>query len=221
MAGKSTAKKKVGRKAARTKTAGTKTARSKTGAGRAEATPAAAIARLERQLAAARRRIAELEAGVETDALTGVLNRRGFSRALRRAIAYARRYRVGAALVYLDVDHLKPINDRYGHAAGDAALRQIAGRLAGQVRVSDLIGRLGGDEFVVLMWNLTAAAAAHKAQLLEDDIALTGVEHRGARIALAVSAGATMLESDDDPERALERADRAMYARKQMRAVCG
>lgn len=211
MAGKPTAKKKkvgsrkTGRKAARTKTA----------TGGAAIAPADAIARLERQLAAARRRIAELEAGVETDALTGVLNRRGFLRALRRAIAYVKRYGATAALVYLDVDQLKPINDRYGHAAGDAALRQIAGLLAGHVRVSDLIGRLGGDEFAVLMWNLSAAVAESKARLLEKEIAQGGVVYRGESIALAVSAGVAMLEPADDPDGVLERADRAMYARKQ------
>ena len=84
---------------------------------------AAEVARLEAELAAMRARVAELETHAESDPLTGVMNRRGFERELTRAGAYVRRYGGNAALVYLDLDGFKPVNDRHGHAAGDAVLR--------------------------------------------------------------------------------------------------
>src|SRR4051812_31249653 len=82
-----------------------------------------ALERLRKQLSAARRTIAELKQRADTDSLLDILNRRGFERELRRSIAYVKRYRATAAVVFLDVDRLKPINDRHGHAAGDAVLR--------------------------------------------------------------------------------------------------
>jgi GGDEF domain-containing protein len=104
-----------------------------------------AIRRLKSQLAAAQTRIADLEASADTDFLLGVLNRRGFERELRRSVAYIRRYHASGALFVLDVDRLKPINDAFGHAAGDAVLKAVVAALSGHVRASDLYGRLGGD----------------------------------------------------------------------------
>jgi hypothetical protein len=113
---------------------------------------AAEVARLEAELAAMRARVAELETHAERDPLTDVMNRRGFERELRRADAYVRRYGGNAALVYLDLDGFKPVNDRHGHAAGDAVLRAVAAALVAAVRVSDTVARIGGDEFAVLLW---------------------------------------------------------------------
>ena len=116
---------------------------------------AAEVERLELELAAARSEIVALAAHVDTDPLTGVLNRRGFERELKRALAYLKRYDTSAALLFVDLDRFKAINDSHGHAAGDAVLRAVAMVIARQVRASDLVARLGGDEFVVLLWNLT------------------------------------------------------------------
>src|SRR6266581_720446 len=107
----------------------------------------ATIRRLKRELAQAVTQIEELQASAETDFLLGIFNRRGFERELDRAIAYIKRYHAGGALVVLDVDRLKPINDVFGHAAGDQVLKAIIATLAHQVRASDVVGRLGGDEF--------------------------------------------------------------------------
>ena len=126
---------------------------------------AAEVERLELELAAARSEIVALAARADIDPLTEVLNRRGFERELKRALAYLKRYDTSAALLYVDLDRFKAINDRHGHAAGDAVLKAVAMVIARQVRASDLVARLGGDEFVVLLWNLTAANAQAKAEV--------------------------------------------------------
>src|ERR1700693_3175766 len=129
-----------------------------------------AIRRLKVQLAEARARIEGLQASADTDFLLEIPNRRGFERELNRAIAYIKRYHGSGALIMLDVDRLKPINDTFGHAAGDQVLRAIVAVLGRQIRSSDVIGRLGGDEFALLLWNLTEADAHAKAAMLEKDI---------------------------------------------------
>ncbi len=112
------------------------------------------IAKLTKRLAQAQRHIARLEAHADTDFLLDIPNRRGFERELNRSIAYVKRYRASAALLIVDVDRLKPINDGHGHAAGDHVLKTIVGVLSQSIRESDMIARLGGDEFGILLWNL-------------------------------------------------------------------
>ena len=102
---------------------------------------AAEVDALKADLAAAQGRVAELETRVDEDPLTGLLNRRGFERALERALAYVRRYGATAALVYIDLDRFKPINDRHGHAAGDWVLGRVARLVGAHVRASDVVGK--------------------------------------------------------------------------------
>lgn len=102
------------------------------------------IRRLEAQLAEAQAKIAELRASAETDFLLDILNRRGFAHELTRAVAFIARYGATGALIVLDVDRLKPINDAFGHAAGDAVLKAVVGVPRRHARASDVIGRLGG-----------------------------------------------------------------------------
>ncbi len=141
---------------------------------------AAEVERLERELAAARLQMTALEARADIDPLTDVLNRRGFERELKRSLAYVKRHGTGAALVYVDLDDFKSVNDRHGHAAGDAVLKAVAMVLVRHVRASDLVARLGGDEFAVLLWNLDEANAQTKALALEAAIARTTAMHAGA-----------------------------------------
>jgi diguanylate cyclase (GGDEF)-like protein len=178
---------------------------------------AAEVERLELELAAAQSRMLALEARAEIDALTELVNRRGFERELKRALAYVKRYGVSAGLIYLDLDAFKPINDRHGHAAGDAVLKAAAMVLARQVRSSDLVARIGGDEFVVLLWHIDEPDADAKARALESAIARMTATYGDARLSIGVSAGAAMLLPLDTPASVLERADRAMYARKSAR----
>jgi diguanylate cyclase (GGDEF)-like protein len=177
----------------------------------------ATIRRLKAQLARAQARIEELQATAETDFLLDIPNRRGFERELTRAIAYIKRYRASGALIVLDVDRLKPINDSFGHAAGDQVLKAIVATVAGQVRASDVIGRLGGDEFAVLLWNLSKTDARAKAATLEEAIDRLTFVFRGSNVSAGASAGVALLDAHSDADRALDEADRAMYVRKAQR----
>jgi diguanylate cyclase (GGDEF)-like protein len=178
---------------------------------------AAEVERLEQELAAARRQMVVLEARAHTDPLTDILNRRGFERELARSLAYVKRHGTSAALLYIDLDNLKRINDRHGHAAGDAMLKAVVMVLGRHVRASDVVARLGGDEFAVLLWNCSEADAQAKALTLEGAIARTTAAHARATFSASASVGAAALLPLDRPADALDRADRAMYARKAAR----
>lgn len=191
-------------------------------AGRATASAAAKIRRLKAQLAAALAQLDELRASADTDYLLGIANRRGFERELDRALAYIKRYGASGALIMLDVDRLKPVNDTFGHAAGDVVLKAVVEALLGHVRASDLIGRLGGDEFALLLWNLSDADARKKAAALEETVDRLPIRFGTHTVSAGVSAGVAMLSADMDAAEALARADRAMYARKaERRAASG
>jgi diguanylate cyclase (GGDEF)-like protein len=175
---------------------------------------AAEVKWLEAQLAAARAQVVALEAVADLDPLLDILSRRGFERELRRALAFVQRYGNAAALLYIDVDQLKPVNDLYGHAAGDAVLRTVATTLTHNVRASDVVARLGGDEFAVLLWNVGEAKAVAKAAALAAAIAAQPVHYWDTTLEIGVSVGVASLLPTDKPEEALERADQAMYVRK-------
>jgi diguanylate cyclase (GGDEF)-like protein len=173
------------------------------------------VKKLTAELKAAKARIAELERRADTDVLVDALNRRGMERVLRRSIAYVGRYPASAALIYLDVNRLKPLNDRHGHAAGDAVLKAITRALLANVRQSDVVARLSGDEFAVLVWNVSKSDAAAKATSLEDKVERLRIPWRGAPLVTSIAAGFSMVLPADTPQQLLDRADRAMYARKQ------
>ncbi|SMX56018.1 putative diguanylate cyclase (GGDEF) [Bradyrhizobium sp. ORS 285] len=175
------------------------------------------IRRLKAELAAAEARIAELTATAERDFLLDIFNRRGFARELHRSIAFIKRYDATGALVVLDVDRLKPINDTFGHAAGDEVLKAVARVLGEQVRSSDVIGRLGGDEFGVLLWHLSETDARAKAAALEEAIDGLSFTFGDQTVRAGASAGVALLDKRVNPVRALEEADRAMYVRKAQR----
>jgi diguanylate cyclase (GGDEF)-like protein len=175
------------------------------------------VRRLRSELAKALARVEELKASADTDFLLDILNRRGFERELNRSIAFIKRYHAGGALVVLDVDRLKPINDEFGHAAGDQVLKAIVAALLREVRTSDVVGRLGGDEFAVLLWNLSETDARAKAVALEQTIDALSFEFRGRSVTSGASAGVAVLDVHSDPRTALEEADSAMYVRKAQR----
>jgi diguanylate cyclase (GGDEF)-like protein len=175
------------------------------------------IRRLRTQLARALKRIDELQASADTDFLLDIPNRRGFERELHRSVGYIKRYHASGALIVLDVDRLKPINDAFGHAAGDQVLKAIVAVLLRHVRSSDLIGRLGGDEFALLLWNLSETDAKAKAASLEQAVDRLTFVFRGRNVTAGASAGVAILGLHAEAGKALEEADRAMYVRKAQR----
>jgi diguanylate cyclase (GGDEF)-like protein len=192
-------------------------ARSKSSVPAASADPKLTIRRLRAQLARAQARIGELEAAADQDFLLDIPNRRGFERELNRSIAYIKRYHASGALIVLDVDRLKPINDAYGHAAGDEVLKAIVAVLLRHVRSSDVIGRLGGDEFALLLWNLSETDARAKAASLEEAVDGLSFVFQGRKISAGASAGVAILGVHAEVSKALEEADSAMYVRKAQR----
>lgn len=159
---------------------------------------------------------AELQRLARHDPLTGVANRYYFVERLEQALARSRRSGHPVALLYLDIDHFKRINDTLGHAAGDAVLREFAQRLREGVRDVDLAARLGGDEFVVVLEEAGApeAAQAVAEKLLgrmEAPIPIEGMTpvRVGTSIGIAISG-----HDADDVESLLNKADSALYEAK-------
>jgi diguanylate cyclase (GGDEF)-like protein len=114
----------------------------------------------------------------------------------------------------LDIDRLKPVNDTFGHAAGDAVLKAVVEVLLRHVRASDLLARLGGDEFVLLLWNLSETAALAKAAALEAAVDRLRFDFAGRPATVGISAGVALVAPGSDAGVALAQADAAMYARK-------
>jgi diguanylate cyclase (GGDEF)-like protein len=181
-------------------------------------TMAAELERLRQELAALQERLAQAEALADADVLTPSLNRRAFLRALQRAIATAQRHEIPAAVVYFDLDGFKGVNDRFGHAAGDAALKAVAERLGRHVREEDVVARLGGDEFAVLLMHADRDAAVAKAQALQAAIEGEPVLYGAAALSLRITFGVRQLGGADEAEYVLAEADAAMYLRKPSRA---
>ena len=179
-----------------------------------EASLLAEIERLKRELAVARARIGELEARADIDPLLDVLNRRGFERELKRALAHTKRYGTQAALMFVDLDNFKSVNDRHGHGTGDALLKAVTREITRHVRASDVVGRLGGDEFGVLLWRVDEAQAVTKARELEGLLARVSVMHGQVHVQVGASVGAALLRADVTPAEIITAADRAMYGRK-------
>ncbi|MGZ3276177.1 MAG: GGDEF domain-containing protein [Caulobacteraceae bacterium] len=171
------------------------------------------IEALREELGAMGRRLAEAERLADHDVLTPLLNRRAFVRELQRAIALTRRYDTPASVIYFDLDDFKGVNDRYGHAAGDAVLVAVAERLLDHVREADAVGRIGGDEFAVLLQHADLAAAQAKAAALAEAVSAHAVDVAGG-LRVSLTWGARQIGAVDSAEQALSEADAAMYLRK-------
>jgi diguanylate cyclase (GGDEF)-like protein len=172
---------------------------------------------LRLELKAMAERLAEAERLADHDVLTPLLNRRAFVRELQRAIALTRRHQTPASVIYFDLDDFKLINDRYGHAAGDAALVAVAERLTAEVRAADAVGRIGGDEFAILLQHADLQAASAKAVSLATAVSGAPIVFGGRDIAVTVTFGVRQIGAVDSAEEALSEADAAMYLRKPTR----
>jgi len=172
------------------------------------------VARLRDELRMTKRRISDLEELADTDALLPVANRRAFVRELSRMMSYAERYGTPHSLIYFDLNGMKAINDRHGHAAGDAALIHVSDVLNDSTRETDVVGRLGGDEFGVLLAQAGEATAREKAEALAEQISTEGVPWNGETLSLSVAFGVHPIRAGQDVDDAIQAADRAMYAHK-------
>jgi diguanylate cyclase (GGDEF)-like protein/PAS domain S-box-containing protein len=157
-----------------------------------------------------------MRAEADTDELTGLANRRALQRMLRAALARAAAHGLSVGVLMLDLDGFKAVNDRFGHAAGDATLRDVAARLRRCVRERDLVARAGGDEFVVVLPDLTHSDhAAHDAARRIEAAFAEPLELDGEQASLRAAVGVACHPGDgDDLDSLLAAADRAMYARK-------
>jgi two-component system cell cycle response regulator len=157
-----------------------------------------------------------------TDPLTGLANRRQLLDAMNRAIATAVRTDSSPALMQLDLDELKPLNDRFGHAGGDAVLVETSRRLTGALRGPDLVSRVGGDEFVVLLADSGKVAAPKVAQRLRHAVAGDPFVVAGEPVGVTVSIGWAPWDKSE-PVEWLRRADAALYAAKAAgrNCICG
>ncbi|WP_343735147.1 diguanylate cyclase [Acidovorax sp.] len=153
-----------------------------------------------------------LDLQARTDALTGLLNRRGFETQMAFAVALARRSSRPLSLITVDVDHFKRVNDTYGHEAGDEVLRRLARTLESRLRGSDVVARLGGEEFVALLPDTDLNGAQSIAQALVTAMAEQQDPVVGT---ITVSAGvATMRGAEDNGAAMLRRGDAALYEAK-------
>lgn len=152
------------------------------------------------------------------DPLTGLVNRRALIQQLEHAVASSDRHRSEFALLYLDLDRFKEINDTLGHEVGDELLRQVAGRLLSSVRASDVVARLGGDEFVVLLEGKGAHQNAARVAKKIDQAHSKPFDIGNERINTSASVGIALYPQDGPTASLLmKRADTAMYHAKQMR----
>jgi diguanylate cyclase (GGDEF)-like protein/PAS domain S-box-containing protein len=150
------------------------------------------------------------------DPLTGLVNRRRFEEELRRQIAHAERYTFGGALLIMDLDHFKQINDTLGHSAGDAVIKNVAGLLQRRLRKGDTVGRLGGDEFAMLLPSASEQTAhtivKDLLSALRDQIVPVG----GHDLRVTASIGIAPVTGATGAEQLLVRADLAMYKAKEL-----
>lgn len=159
----------------------------------------------------------KLERMAHHDDLTGLPNRALLADRMHQGLARARRNGLRIAVLYLDLDGFKPINDSLGHGVGDQALVEVARRLSGVLRQSDTLARVGGDEFVLLVTDLTRDDEGHLAALASRciDTLAPPLVLQGVPCTLGVSIGIALNEADDEAEAVLLAADRAMYEAKE------
>ena len=151
-----------------------------------------------------------------TDGMTNLFNRRHFLEISQREFIRQQRLKSQFALLMMDIDFFKQVNDKYGHAMGDEAIRSVARLLNGSLREYDLAGRIGGEEFAMMLVNCDIGAASEIAQRLCKEISETKVIYSGQRIKITISIGLSQLEAGDaDVEQTLHRADKALYKAKQ------
>lgn len=166
----------------------------------------------------------ELRRIAQTDHLTGAMSRRGFILEMEKAIAHYKRSQTSSALVMLDVDHFKHVNDTYGHPVGDVVLKAVSAAVNAELRQNDVFGRLGGEEFAVLLRDTTLPEAMQAAERFRAAIEGTVVDHDPAFSVTASFGVAALPDVGLSPQQWMAETDEVMYeakrgGRNQCRAV--
>ena len=169
------------------------------------------LERLRSEVARLQSLVEQLDGLAHRDPLVDLPNRRAFIATLETLIARVERYNYPAAMLFVDVDGLKKINDTLGHTAGDAALVRIAQLLVASVRDSDTVGRLSGDEFGILFEQTDELSAWQMGLRVVEAVTQTEFYFAGRRLRLSVAVGVGLIMPGDDPQTVIARADRQMY----------
>jgi diguanylate cyclase (GGDEF)-like protein len=169
------------------------------------------ITRLRAEITRLESKVAELDRLAHRDPLVPLANRRGMLRDLETMIARHDRHETPGAVLFVDLNGLKMLNDSFGHMGGDAALVTVAEKLIEGTRATDCVGRLGGDEFCVLLEHADEKSALETAERLVEMIADEECLFEGSPMPLSVAIGVTLIEKGDTAATVLARADKAMY----------
>lgn len=169
---------------------------------------------VNRELSRTKENLSEIERLVDVDCLAPIPNRRAFMRRLSWTITMFERYGHPSTILYFDINEFKNINDQYGHAAGDLAIRHISQLLTTTMRESDFLARIGGDEFAVIMYHANEEAAKKRGAKIVEKLSQTPFLFNGAQVHVSAAFGCHAVRTGDDAESALASADMSMYVDK-------
>lgn len=161
-----------------------------------------------------RAQLEEMQTLVDVDCLAPIPNRRAFMRRLQWVISMQDRYNDPSSIVYFDLTKFKIINDTYGHAAGDAAIRHVVDILSSFKRDSDFMARLGGDEFAIILYYADEVAARRRAEQIAEKICNTPFSYNGHTLSVGTAYGFHAIQKGESADDALHAADQSMYANK-------
>lgn len=169
---------------------------------------------VNRELTRTKESLTEIEQLVDVDCVAPIPNRRAFVRRLAWAITMFERYKHPSTILYFDLNDFKQINDMYGHAAGDLAIRHISHLLSTTMRESDFLARIGGDEFAVIMYYADEEAARARGSKIAEKLRRTPFAFNGKQLSVSAAFGYYSVRNGDDAESALAAADMSMYVDK-------
>ncbi len=173
------------------------------------------LSQAERKIEEKNQRIKLLENITTIDELTGITNRRGFYQSFKREIGLTNRgNNKGGLLIMIDLDYFKLINDKFGHQAGDAALKKVSNFLQSTIRNMDIAARIGGDEFIVLFPNTSISKSMKRAQKLERDLNNISFKWKNKTINIQASIGLKEYKQGDTIDSIIDDADTSMYKNK-------
>jgi diguanylate cyclase (GGDEF)-like protein len=176
------------------------------------------LADTEERLAVAEARIRELEDMASTDSMTGLMNRRGFEKFFEQELSRIRRLQSpGALMVLIDLDRFKPLNDLYGHQAGDAALKLVGETLMKSIRIADGAARFGGDEFALLLTSTDPDKAQVRVNAVREALNTLVLEWKGELLPFGASLGSSPLTTETGYSGVYQLADKSLYADKARR----